>query len=294
MFRTVFSILVIGYLGLVACESNPVGGGTDIAAPRRRLLGEVRLDARMMPPAGVYVWLEGFNLGQKTAADGRFEFVLPPPLAQSGGRGVSGAFNIYYFMANFRLAVTPVQVINGDLVYSTDQIDADGELRIPKTLSQRLRIGTSMQPYSVRNSDINVTAGKTDFLLRVDVTLQAVRDSVIVFFPRKVGPTISPLLFRNVATNETKIFGSAIAGFVASDIDTIDSVPVVRTLVVPIFPDDLEPGEYEIIPYLLIQDQQVPEALIESLGIDVLILGESYINLPMLRQADPLTFRVEP
>ena len=67
-----------------------------------------------------------------------------------------------------------------------------------------------------------------------------------------------------------------------------------RTLVVPIFPDDLEPGQYEIIPYLLIQDQQVPEALIESLGIDVLILGESYIDLPMLRQADPLTFRVEP
>lgn len=62
----------------------------------------------------------------------------------------------------------------------------------------------------------------------------------------------------------------------------------------PLFPDDLEPGEYEIIPYLLIQDQEVPGALIESLGLDVLMLGESYINLPMLRQADPLTFRVEP
>lgn len=293
MFRTVFPILVIGYLGLVACETNPVGGSTDIAAPRRRLLGEVRLDARM-PPAGVYVWLEGFDLGQKTAADGRFEFVLPAPLAQSGGRGVSGAFNIYYFMANFRLAVTPVQVINGDIVYSTDQIDADGEIRIPKTLSQRLRIGTSMQPFSVRNSDIKVTSGRTDFLVRVDVTLQAVRDSVIVFFPRKVGHTFSPLLFRNVATNKIKIFGSTIAGFGASDIETVDRVPLVRTMVVPLFPDDLEPGEYEIIPYLLIQDQEVPGALIESLGLDVLMLGESYINLPMLRQADPLTFRVEP
>jgi len=144
----------------------------------------------------------------------------------------------------------------------------------------------------VSNSEIVVVEGKSDFLLRVDVTLQTVKDSTVVFFPGLLNDTFGPLIYRNIDSNKITILGSTVVTFVQSDLDTIDTAPVIRTMVVPLFPGDLLPGEYEIIPYLLVKNEEIPESLIDSLGEDVEELGPDYLFIPMIREGNERFLKV--
>ncbi|MFQ5632252.1 MAG: hypothetical protein ACE5I1_26070 [bacterium] len=43
-------------------------------------------------------------------------------------------------------------------------------------------------------------------------------------------------------------------------------------------------GEYEIIPYLLVQPEDVPQKMLDKLGRDVDMLATTYLNKPMRRE----------
>lgn len=292
MKASFYLLLLISLLFVMACTENPLDGDNEISAGNREVRGSVRL-SNDNTPEGVYVWLEGFSIGTKTDANGNFKFILPPRQVQANSEGVTGAFNIYYFLGNFDLEKTEVFTRDGSFVYSTGEINARGELIQSKLLFQNLRISTTVMPTSVHTSQITVTEGKTDFIMRVDVALQAIKDSVVVFFPGLVNSTFGPLLFRNVDTDEVKILGSTIAGLVGSDLDTITVEEEVRTMVVPLFPDALSEGIYEVIPYLLVKKEDIPDELIRSLGPEVLELGVSYLNIPFKRKGSRRFFRVE-
>ena len=46
---------------------------------------------------------------------------------------------------------------------------------------------------------------------------------------------------------------------------------------------NLPTGDYEIIPYFLIEDKETPIALFESFGAGIDELGPNYLKLPMRR-----------
>lgn len=275
---------------LYGCAKNPFGGN-EISLENRQIRGKVRL-SNNMKPKGVYVWLEGFNIGTRTDEQGNFQITLPQPESQGNPRGVTGAFNIYYFVANFNLDSTRVFTQNGFFVYDQGEINSNGELNNPKFLFQNLSITTSITPSSVSSVDFESVGDGGAFIVRVDVTLQAIVDTVVVFFPALVNDTYGPLIFRDIDTDEIFILPSAISGLVESDLDTIDSVPITRTMAVKMTPADLPEGEYEVIPYLLLKSQGVPHLLIESLGENVEALGRSYLNMPFRREGDRRFFRV--
>ncbi len=277
-------------LGLVACEDSPLSQA-DISLPNQSVSGQVRFDNNISPE-GIYVWFQGFNLGTRTDQEGRFRFVLPPAVTQGAAGGTTGAFNIYYYVANFTLDSSTVAVVDGSFLYSQGELGSTGELNVTKILKQLLKIETSVQPASVFRESITVTEGKTDFIMSVEVALSAVRDSVIVSFPRDVGEVQGPLIFRNMETGEFKVLQSTVAGVVTSTRDTIDQVPTIRTYALPLFPDDLQSGEYEIIPYLFLEEIPLPAGLLESLSEDVTELGEGYLSMPFLRQGQSKSFTV--
>lgn len=262
----------------LCCTENPIGED-EIAAGKRHIRGQVRLSNNLSPEE-VYVWLEGFNIATRTDAEGRFEFTLPVNSSYGNSGGIDGAFNLYYFLANFNLATTEVLVRNGEFLYGYGEINSLGELNQPKFLSRRLEVETKVRPESASITLLQASSA----LLRIDVILQAINDSVVVYFPGIVGDTRGPLLFRNTQTNETFIRRSRIAAFVPHEVDTIDSSPAFRTMVVELTPDLLPPAEYEVIPYLLVQDSEVPPQLIESLGNRVETLSPEYLSLPMKRE----------
>ncbi|MFQ5650528.1 MAG: carboxypeptidase-like regulatory domain-containing protein [bacterium] len=289
---------ITGLLGCIAaflaqgCVNNPFGS-SDISLRGRQIEGTVRLDSNA-PPAGVYVWLEGFDLATRTDSQGHFKVTLPPPFSRPASDGISGAFSLYYYVANFALAATRIATQEGRIVNADIEMNADGTLLEPVLLKQRLRIDTRVRPAVVSNSQITVTGGLTDFLLRVDVTLQAIRDSVLVTFPGVVDGMFGPLMFRNLETDDVRVLSSTIAGVVSSAYDTVKTDPHVRTMVVPIFPDDLEVGEYEVIPYLFVEDEPVPDGIRKRLRIEFIGPGPDYLEIPFLRTGAGRTVKIIP
>jgi len=281
---TLFSLLL-----LISCSGNPFGE-SEIAAPDRVLSGRVRLN-ESDSAAGVYVWLEGFSLSTWSDQAGRFELKLPP--GQVGGGNVTGIFKLYYYLANYDLKTTDILVRDGVLLQPQPALDAEGELLQPVNLREKLKIDTAIQPNYLSNSRIRVVAGKTNFLLKVEVSIQATRGPVVVFFPKAVNSVVAPVIFKNTKTGESKVIASTIAGIGDTDIATIDRLPRIRTLAVPLFPDDLVPGDYEIIPYLLIKDPEIPDKLIESLGSNALELGDGYLKVPFVRQGSHRLLHVQ-
>lgn len=267
--------IVIGLSGLSGCTSNPFGDN-EISGGDRIVSGVVQLSEELNPLQGVYVWLESFNIGTKTDEQGNFRIELPPPSSQSSG-GASGVFNLYFYIANFNLVTKPVVVKDGVFVYSQGEINGDGEFIHPIFLTRVLSIFTEMTPDTV-----DADSGG---LIRADVRLQAIEDTVTVFFPLMVGEYIAPLIFKNIDIDTVFVIHDFVfAGFESSDLLVIDEDSRTRTFVRWLAPGDLPVGKYEVIPYLFVRHDNVPDELINSIGQEVEEIGPNYLNIPFMRE----------
>ena len=255
------------------CVSNPFGDD-EISGGNRKLSGRVQLSDQLKPQ-GVYVWLEGLNIGTRTDENGGFEIIFPPPASQSSG-GVSGVFNLLFYMANFNLVSKPVSINNGLFVYAQGEINKSGEFVSPIFLFQSLSIETIMAPSTMRSDSGGEISAR--------VFLKASRDSVDVFFPRMVGEFLAPLIFHNLDTDEVFIIQCILAGIELSDYLSIYTTPYERIYLAALSPGILTVGKYEVISYLFLANDQVPEALLKSLGEDIETLGANYLKIPFLRQ----------
>ncbi len=284
-------MLLLPAILLMACESNPVGGDNDISFSNRQISGQVRFDSALAPEQ-VFVWLEGFDVATRTDKDGRFQLTLPPPTAQGASGGISGAFRLYYYVANYTLESTEVFTRDGLFVFDTDDIDAEGRVRQTILLFERVKVSTSVQPFRVSKSAITVTAGKSDFNLAIDITLQTPRDTVIVFFPEGDGTNMRPLLFKETATNEVTVLNALVTVPVESFTDTVTTAQDITRLEINLLPDDLLLGQYEIIPFMLINDLPLPKGLRQRLSLTSIEATESYLDIPFIRFGRDRTFSV--
>ena len=122
----------------------------------------------------------------------------------------------------------------------------------------------------------------------VTIDLFAPNDPVIIKFPKTIGNKLGTALFQG---SDNSIFPIDYKGNGEIYASIKDSV---RTwnLTLDIVPNYLPIGEYEIIPYILILQDNVPEELIQSLGDDVEDFGENYLNIPFKRTGGK--FKVTP
>jgi hypothetical protein len=275
-----FVLLHAALLPLLGCLENPFGDD-EISGGTRSVRGVVRLNNNASPQ-GAYVWLEGFNLGTQAGAQGEFTLTLPPAASQGGG-GASGAFQVYFFLANYELVTSSVVTRNGAFLYDQGEINKSGELRNTKVLRQFLRISTQVSPSTVP-ANYNGT-------ISVETTFEATIDTATVVFPNTIAGLLGAVLARRVGTNEAFIY-QAVPG--ASNVETqrFTRAPAKRGMTMNFTTAPLPPGDYEIIPYILIRHQSVPSLLLASLGGGVEQLGQSYLNMPMKREGGQ--FKVTP
>ncbi len=281
-YRKSFLVSLPWIAAVVAgCTGNPLGGGDRIAPPKRQIRGQVQLlgDAAVRPN-DVYVWLEGFNLGTRTDETGRFQVTLPPPATQNVAGGVSGFFRLYYYVANYDLEVTDLALENGELLLPKGELNESGELRQPKKLVPFLRIETSVTPSSLTYAEFD----SSQAVLTVRFTLEALDDTVSVFFPTQAEAVNLPVLFREVNTGRMFILeGVPSVNEIQPRQVLSRAVPRKREVFVVLSPGVLSPGDYEVLPYLLPNHEPVPADLLRSLGEDVTALGPRYLELPMKR-----------
>lgn len=257
-------------LGLVGCTSNPVGEDT-ISTGKRKISGQVQLDGNNHPER-VYVWLEGFNLGAFTEEDGSFTLTLPTGINDA----VNGIFKLYFYVANYKLDFVEVVVKEGEFVYGEAALNSKGELSQIKRMEQILVINTQVEPNSIManfNGDISI-----ELALR---TVSENADTATVIFPNTTAGLLGPVFFQNIETKEIFIFESIPVKTRESEI--VGKDPIKRFIKFPFNNINVPPAKYEVIPYILVNHEKIPEELLNSIGSNVEELSPNYLRIPFAR-----------
>ena len=259
-------------LCVMRCTQNPFGGDK-ITSGHREITGSVYLhdggDAE-----GVYVWLSGFNVGTYTNQSGDFSITLPRESGQGSMGGLSGVYNVYFYLANYYLDSAQVVVRDGEFVYSRANINNDGRLTPPVELERFLRIRTSMEPPHMQAAYTGP--------IRVSVTLSS-NDSVTVILPKSLSGTLGAVLVKRQDSEEVLIYAAV------QNLNTRIPIIVSRTektisMDFNTLSSPLMPGDYMVIPYLLISHEPIPAELKQSLGSDVEELCPNYLKMPFRRE----------
>jgi hypothetical protein len=253
-------------------SDNKVAGGT------RQIRGTLRLDDGKSPE-GIYVWLDGYHLGVHTDAAGRFQLSLPSS-GQTGG--LSGIFKLYSYVANYRLGVSEVVVADDEFVYNKSDINKDGELARTVFLSKYLRIVTEVNPSSVRQP--------ANSRLFVTVNLETIgADTVTVVFPGLFTDGLAKALLRNINTNQALLLYSTSFGFVTSDFHVVGVRPLRPTIIFDLNGLSIPPGDYEVIPYILLKHEKIPPQLLPTLGTNLEAFTAEYLKIPFRREGGRVT-----
>lgn len=267
---TVFAASVISVFSS-GCTESPFNDA-GIVPESMQIRGEVELSDGSSPE-GVYLWLEGVNIATYTDRRGHFEITLAPS-SQGTSRYANGAYNLYFYLANYELASARVAVQNGAFLYSWGDITSEGGLDGTKLMHKLLHISTFVRPTSV--------GADFEGPVHIVLTLQAVFDSVTVVFPKMVGGLLGGILLQRMETGEVFVDIPDIGARTRS-IQKVGAEPRNWVMVFNLTRGALPVGRYEVIPYFLIEQESMPPGLIASLGPSVQEIGPDFLKIPIKR-----------
>jgi len=264
---------------LGACEESPLNG--DISNPLNlEIRGRIALsDAGS--PEGVYVWMEDTPISTVTNRDGDFVLSLPPS-ASSDAVYSSGVFNLYFYIANYRLVSTPIAVQNGKFLYSRGEVNGRGELISTLFMQKLLNINTLVEPTAVTPA--------YSAAIKVLVTLSAVRDSVDVVFPKMLGGELGGILFRNLDTGRIIAdapeinLGTRVVKKIGNEPETFLSSFDLKRGLLPV-------GRYEVIPFFFIEQAKMPAGLLTSISQKAEEIGPDFLKIPFRRHGGLFAIR---
>ncbi|MFH1943719.1 MAG: hypothetical protein ABIL68_16580 [bacterium] len=281
--RRLIQILVAGVSlqFFTGCTWNPFGSN-DISGGYREVSGTVQLHDGSSPE-GVYVWLESFNVGTTTDETGQFTIALPAKSSQGASSGLSGVYNLYFFVANYGLKSAQVVVQEGEFVYSRGDVNKDGRLAALIILKRFLRIEMDVDPAIV---DENYTGN-----IRVTVTLTAAQDSVSAIIPESIGDgSLGAVLIRKMSTREVFIHKFSIFGGMRVKV-LVGRQSYNTGMNFNLITKPLEAGMYEVIPFLLIAHEPIPEGMLDSISLSAQNLCPDYLKIPFMRQGGAFEVR---
>jgi hypothetical protein len=258
----------------IGCTDNPFESGEPVSGSKRRLSGSVMLD-RQADHSGVYVWLEGFGTVAVSGNDGRFSVLLPPSASQSASGGVTGIYNLYAFLGNYRPVAVRTAVQNGGFSFPTEAIDEAGSIRNPLFMQELFTMETVLSRGSIEQDSPRV--------LTLTVYLKSNISGVEVYFPRIQNGVEGPVIMHNMETGEARVMKTVVTGVEQSDYIKLGAVPYARMMMLIIPKGTMKAGRYQILPYILPQRQSVPIALLNSIAENVSDLGPAYALYPMRR-----------
>lgn len=267
-------ILCLIFIFLMNCTKNPVFEDDKIAARGKFIRGKIQLSDHSSPD-GAFVWLEEFDLGTYTNTNGNFVIELPP--ASSGGTGTGEFYNIYYYIANYRFDSSTVFIRNNELEYSKGDINDKGELKSVKTLGKLLDIKTTINPGEVPQD----YGGE----LGIRVTLQGVGQPVSVSMLGKYGAETDVIAggFIRMVDTPTQFVSILDITSIKQITETVGNSPRTWNMIFGRNISDLALERYEIIPYIIVNQKNIPTALIHKIGSNVLQMHPAYLYLPMKR-----------
>jgi hypothetical protein len=286
IFVILFSLTIII---LSFCTSNPFDDD-EVSTRGQKITGTVSLNDNASPK-NVYVWLSGIEMGTYSDSNGKFELRLPNANAQSGG-GISGHYFLYFYVANYKVQSVSVALRKGVVQTGQGDINDDGEvaetIRLKKLLNIQISASPTSYPYYSENSaliqeycDI-FTGFEEPFAFLVEMT--SLVNSLIIRFPNTTTGPASIVFFNNIDPDQSFTTRIAVSEtIIQSSLITQELTDNMRSWVgsFKLEPDMLPPGKYSITPYFFIQQDGVPQALIQSLYLSNNTPGLDFVNIPM-------------
>jgi len=279
--KTISFILFAGVILLIIvnCTKTPFGSD-DIYSGARQISGTVELYDGA-EAENVYVWLEGFSIGTYTDKNGNFNLTLPTKSSSGTSTGVSGNFNIYFYCANYALKSALVMVRENEFVYSRGDINKDGKLSSPMALKRFLRIQTDVAPASVSASHLDP--------INVNVTLTAT-DTTTVIVPKSMGDLLGAILVKNIDSQGVQIYESVPNLWNKAKV-LVGSYGRTISMTFTLIYKPLNPGNYEVAPFILVAHEEIPSGLLSSITSDMEQLNSNYLNIPFIRQGGAFEVR---
>ena len=279
MKRIFYTIL----LTLISCTENPFGGEKKMA--NRTISGRVKLDKVDFYPSGyhngVLVWSEGLGLQATTDIDGSFELTLPASSESSSGAITDGDYTLQFFIGNYKLSSVTITFAAGQVVNDEKVINLEGELRRDVTLTRLAGVHTNVYPPIITSgfdsdviTKVQITPDKTDihFHLRKLVT----RD-----FSIYTGLLIREADCKKLAYTVDIDTASIMKEYINRPSQTLEFVFNYTDV-------NLPSGIYEVIPYLVLDREDVPEPILNTLGSGYDSFSQNYFKYPFYRTGGEL------
>lgn len=279
MKRIFYTIL----LTLISCTENPFGGEKKMA--NRTISGHVKLDKVDFYPGGyhngVLVWSEGLGLQATTDIDGSFELTLPASSESSSGAITDGDYTLQFFIGNYKLSSVTITFAAGQVVNDEKVINLEGELRRDVTLTRLAGVHTNVYPPIITSgfdsdviTKVQITPDKTDihFHLRKLVT----RD-----FSIYTGLLIREADSKKLAYTVDIDTASIMKEYINRPSQTLEFVFNYTDV-------NLPSGIYEVIPYLVLDREDVPEPILNTLGSGYDSFSQNYFKYPFYRTGGEL------
>ena len=280
MMKQIFYIIL---LTLISCTENPFGGEKKMA--NRTISGHVKLDKVDFYPGGyhngVLVWSEGLGLQTTTDIDGSFELTLPASSESSSGAITDGDYTLQFFIGNYKLSSVTITFAAGQVVNDEKVINLEGELRRDVTLTRLAGVHTNVYPPIITSgfdsdviTKVHITPDKTDiyFHLRKLVT----RD-----FSIYTGLLIREADSKKLAYTVDIDTASSMKEYIDRPSQTLDFVFNYTDV-------NLPSGIYEVIPYLVLDRDDIPETILKILGSGYDSFSQNYFKYPFYRTGGEL------
>ena len=270
MKSVVTRIIVLLLFFALGCTENPLFKDNQIEG--NSIKGKVLLKDKQTDHVA-YVWLEGFDIGTFTDKDGDFQL----DLSTSKQGGLSGQYKLYFYVNNYQPDSASVLIHNGNVQPDAGDLDKKYRLRETVTLSKILDIETVVTP--------NTISADFDDILHVTVTLTAYQDTVRITTKIRDATVLTSAFIREIG-NETQVQLIDDGGTTYSQLPIrkeYDNPDFKRRffMTIPFEAVNFTPGEYEMIPYLLVTPLNIPAALFNSLMRDQTQLSPDFLNIPI-------------
>ena len=276
-------ILFTIFITLISCTENPFGGEKKMA--NRTISGHVKLDKVDFYPKGyhngVLVWSEGLGLQVTTDIDGSFELTLPASSESSSGAITDGDYTLQFFLGNYKLSSITITFAAGQVVNDEKVINLEGELRRDVTLTRLAGVHTNVYP------PIITSGFDSDIITKVQIT----PDKTDIYFHLRKVVTRDFSMYTGLLIREED--SKKLAYTVDIDSATtmkeyIDRPNQTLQFIFNYTDVNLPPGIYEVIPYLVLDRDDIPETILNTLGSGYDTFSQNYFKYPFYRTGGEL------
>jgi len=271
---SLFSILIISVAAFFSCTDNGLFTDKTDSQNKRSVTGTVQLSGET-DHSGIYVYLEGFDIGTRSASDGTFNIDLP---GNAQSQPISGSYKLYFYMDNYSFKSADILAVDGELQYGHGDLNSDGALIKTVVLQKLLDIVVSISPETL----------KSDFTGPVTAYMQlsaAGTDTIDVRTVQAKPKQFSGLFLVNLANpDDIHILKTS-----SRLVDTKVSGREKWDMIVPWVSSNVPVGRYEVIPFIKILHSNFPTVLDGIFGVNSGNFTTDFLNIPQRRSTTILT-----